>query len=517
MRFNFSQLIVINFWRYLRLSQVLILMLLVYLAFYLVTLYRLHDPKLAVRMEFVALLLKLTLDDKKTARTGALPEERAPALTLERFRNWTKKVDFRFYASSYDDLKQSTSNEKELEERSQKVLFQNGLPKRASREAEENFYNRVRDLAAALDANDDARITDILRDLRPELLRWFPHGEFPRENPSWWSRFFRSDFRTKGIDLADPAGGLKDWKVKAHNYLEYRNVVGPFRDTPFDIQTLPWELIRFFDATRCDLNNGLPIAFGTVLMACNLLLRSRLIDRKLNTLKQEPKEARAEQLGPKISDWVKIWSDGGEKMPPLLGRFALSKTSFWWAPLLGALLMLTIELFLNDPTQRIEWMANVPIMMLVGAALPVIWITLFDLTIAILSPGFLRHTDTFVKRNLGPFGVGVVGLFTVTVWALIYSSVVLFPTNKVRGAVQILFCLATLLLLIPVIGNIAKQYIGSETHRNQSRRTSDEANLNRPDPWFLSILFDKLDERYALTVMATFMLPVQFVISLFFH
>ena len=160
--------------------------------------------------------------------------------------------------------------------------------------------------------------------------------------------------------------------------------------------------------------------------------------------------------------------------------------------------MLIIEFFLNDPTQRIEWVVNVPVMMMVGCALPITWVTLYDLTRAQLSEGFLRHSNAFINRNLAPFGLGVFGLTFVTVWALWYSMVILLPGNLIRGTVQALFCVATLGLLIPVILNIAKQYKDSTNIRNTSGRLADEPVLNHPDPWFLSVFFEKLDERYVL-------------------
>jgi hypothetical protein len=166
-----------------------------------------------------------------------------------------------------------------------------------------NFESDIQTLAS-LDQSSPA-FAETLRKLRPQFIRWFPLDEVPPPSPEWWmywSRFLISDYRTKGVEYADPAGGFNAWRDKAATFDSHHNFLEDFRGYKPDTQIAIWELIRFYDNTRCDLNSTIPGALGTILLACGLFIQCRLVDwktpRSLN-----PKQS----LQQRVNNWVPIW------------------------------------------------------------------------------------------------------------------------------------------------------------------------------------------------------------------
>lgn len=463
-------------------------MVLTYAAFYGATLYRLSDQRLVLRMQFFAKLLQITSGDFDK-RYGEVMQ-------------WAQRQKFHFYSADPNDP--------------EKARFDPNNPRKATEASpseRDKFDSDMRRLANTTEK--DFVFDQTMASLRPQLLRWFPQNEMPRPTPPWWCFWYRfsiPDFRTKGVEFAEPAGGIQGWRDKAAEFEKHYNVLKDFRGEPVSTQLVPWELIRFYDNTRCDLNNTLPAAFGTILLACGLFIQCRLVDYRL----PEPLDPK-HTLVAKVNNWVPIWteetSEKDPQTPSLLRRPVLK-----WASLAGAVLMLVIEFALNVPAQRIEWLINAPIMMVVGISLPLIWLTLYDLTKATLSPLFLTYSDEFVRRNLTPLASGTLSLVVVTFWATCYSVITLpvTPGNRIRSDVQAVACVATLALLYQVIRRLSKQYKGSSNDRNTSPDRAREKDLNPPDDnplW--KLMFPKLDERF-VSGLLMLMLPFQALIKQFF-
>ncbi|MEZ0387869.1 MAG: hypothetical protein ACAI34_12415, partial [Verrucomicrobium sp.] len=348
--------------------------------------------------------------------------------------------------------------------------------------------------------------------ITPLLKAWGPELAV---NQGIGSRLGYDEYQFHGVDFGLPKGDLSMLREDAQLFLAHRDIFAKgangesavgFDNAPPEIKLMPWKLLKFSDEKRYQLNNELPIAFGTLLVACSFLLQFRLIDReKGGGWASVPLRSRAG------NNWVLVWCTEGKDD----GDSGLFKTRWLGVTMLVCMtLMLIIEFTLNKPRQRVEWIINMPIMMVVGAVMPLVWKVLWDLGKRKLNKGLAKYGDDFQKRVFRPFIVGCVGLIVVTIWTIAYSALGLMgsPLQLLRAVVQIGAGGFTLYLLFAVLRNISKELRTINADRTGPCEAGESLNRTQSD------IFDEfipgLDDRAAQAALLI-LLPVPMLLEFF--
>lgn len=430
------------------------------------TVVRFRDANLRLRMEAYAQVLRLRLDPEKPKKF----EE-----GFARLANSFSDRGFRFYERNPRDPEQLD-------------------PTTASVAIPAEFRTAVASLAEA--ESPSYEFTRAIRRVSKSLEKWsLP----PAMQTSWWSRFAVDNYRLLGVAFGEPRGDLGKLRDDAGLFLTHREIFATgdgklwatFSNAPLEIKLMPWKLIRFSDEVRFQLNNTIPVAFGMLLLACGLLLQFRLIDYEkpkrwleIRTLKEKAKER-----------WVAVWRRSGKVASADLSLF--SHPWLGGAIALAVLTLVLIELVANTPRQRIEWIINLPIMMITGAVLPIIWLTLFDLGSRVLNPELSRYSANFREKLLRPLLLGLLVMTLAACWALLYSIFDLPGSlqQSTRSAIQVAACVFTLYLLLRVLRTLNRQLRKMETARSLESELPDPEHQDIAEADIIAEFFPGLDDR----------------------
>lgn len=297
------------------------------------------------------------------------------------------------------------------------------------------------------------------------------HHANDRSFLKWRSRFFIDEYKRTGVDLKIPSGDLSSLSDDAKFFLTHRDM---FRDkakhAPVLLKFRPWQILKAYDERRMNLSDTIPLALGILALAAGTFLQIRLhdVDKRDGDLVFRSRDG----------NWINLWAHDGVPEPLALRLF--TKWIFWLVAGVFTGLALFVELFLNNPQTRLEWLPNVPIMLATGLLLAVLWITLFDMARASLNPELARRTPAFRSKLLRPLHTGIAALLLVTAWGVLYSIFQLAPLSEVqqgRAWLQIFLCGATAILLLWVMWNL---------DRNLKNITLAAKQRNPPIDWEVS-------------------------------
>jgi len=323
--------------------------------------------------------------------------------------------------------------------------------------------------------------------------------------PRLKQRLTKNDLRLRGVDFREPEQNMASVQQEAADFLAHRDLFhGSAKQTPSEIKLRPWKIIRFYDVRRVNLNETIPLAFATLLLACGFFLDMRfsdysrkwkwLDDASLQYQEQFEDVAQESQNG----KWVAFWEESRNSGPTVVSLFR-QKRAFWGLLIFLTGLALLLEFFLQNPQQRQEWIINTPIMVGCAFALTLLFLTLFDLGRLNINPQLSGFSPGFRKRLFRPLLMGTASLFAVSVWGIFYSVVelaALSGTQTLRAIVQVALCGCALWLLARLLGGIEDQLSKLRAADTKPVPKEVEENLNKPRSLsLLNNVFPDMDER----------------------
>ena len=317
-------------------------------------------------------------------------------------------------------------------------------------------------------------------------------------------KFTHDDLRLNGVDFREPEGNINDLHKDAASFLAHRDLFhGSGKQVPSEFKLRPWRLLRFYDVRRVLLNETIPLAFATLLLACGFFLEMRFSDysrswvwRRDDSLKyrEQFEESKKE---PETGKWVPLWEESKISGPTVVSLF--NQRHFWKVVLGLNALALFIEYFLQNPQKRAEWIINTPIMIGTATALAVLLLTLTDLGKLRINPELSRFSIGFRKRLFRPLILGTGSLFIVSVWGIFYSVVELAGLSgiqMVRACIQVALCLGALWLLIRLLVGIEGQLGKLPSDEQREVPEKIEEKLNRSNNFsLLNTVLPDVDER----------------------
>ncbi|MBL9132942.1 MAG: hypothetical protein JNG86_17165 [Verrucomicrobiaceae bacterium] len=486
-------------WTWVNTWTVLGVVMLTYAGFYWLTIDRFQDQGLLLRMRACAELL--TLEANESDKTQV-------AVRVHDLINKYHAYGFRFHPyKSSNEADGAETNEVDADN----VL--ESVP--------ESFVDVFTQLACHEPPSHE--FTEAAHKAARELNRWGPSIE---KASGFLSRFTRPSYVRSGVRFVVPAGDLSNLRKDAALFLTHQSIFSKnpvsgnerywagFRNAPLKVKLAPWELLRFFDETRYNLNNKLPLAVGTLLLAASFLLQFRLVDYA------KPRTSRDKalmQYKPR-SYWIPIWEKARHTAAEDSSLFNHTRLRLYTVA--GSLLMLTVELFMNLPVHRQEWIFNAPLMLMTGAALPVIWVTLWQLGKRRLNPTLSTCSKEFRRRVLRPLVYGVLILAVVSVWGMLYSLFDLPGGNseRLRAIIQLIACTWTLCLLLRLFFSLNQQLRKLDSpgakplERVKPPDARDEPDMNPPESDIVAEFFPGIDER-AINAALLALLPVPMIVQ----
>jgi hypothetical protein len=411
-------------WRHLTLIKISFVFLCVYAGFWWLAWVRLNNPHIRGRMQFAAEFIALKESDPATAT-------RAVTDTLTRVRK--DLSDFSFH---YDQCSAAT--------RPAVTLTDNDFIAAASK--------------LALTRDGSYEFQDALKIFNAYAAIWYDQRE---PELTVGPDFFHDDQLRGGAAVSLPQGSMADLRHDAEEFLQnYQMFEGHFSAASEQAKLRPWILFKFYDPKRYLLSHNLPFAFGTLLLACSLLLQFRFIDLSKTHWTPDamfPLPKRA--IDPR---WPKVWRKWptGRKRPSADQRNGImpmavselvppGRLKLWTILAVGAAIF--VEMILDVPGVRAEWIVNVPLITATAIVLVVIWSTLAEMGDWRLDlRGIGRATRECRARVLRPFLLGGTALVAATSWMVSYSLTVL-PLGRAevaREIAQIIISLVTLVFLV---------------------------------------------------------------------
>jgi hypothetical protein len=488
---TFDCRLLIFLWRHLTLFNIAVIFIVVYVAFWLLAFVRLRNPSIQGRMQFAAEFVSL----KETDPTAAA---RDVTETLARLKKEWPSFSFHFAGPMSPG---ATS-----------------VPVPVGSESE--FIAEATRLSMARDGSYEFQAA--LQAFNASANNWYDHLEPELERRP---DFAHDDQLRKGAAISLPHGPIDDLRHDAEDYLQnYRMFDGKFSAATEQVKLRPWLLFRFYDPKRYLLCQKLPFAFGTLLVACSLFLQFRFIDlSRLPGIGSKRLPVAKHSIN---ADWPEVWVDATDKCLPrvepeldLTGRILVKLVPTcrlkWWLPL-SCLAATFIELILDVPGVRAEWIVNVPLLSVTAVAIVVVWSTLAEMGRWRFSDdGIRRASREYRSHILRPFVLGGAALLAATAWMVGYSLVVL-PLGQAevaREIAQIIIGLVTILLLVRV---------GYQIHREELRsrgswKTSDqeEEALGAEKVGLFDALLPHLDENMIKALLLAIVPLASIVESLF--
>jgi len=484
-----DQRLLIFMWRHLTLFKILIIFLLIYVAFWLLAARRLANPSIRGRMHFAAEFLSLKESDPATAKRNIY------VILAKLKREWPT---FSFH---FDKCRSP------------------GAPTQRP-PTEADFVDTVKRLSLATDGSYEFQ--DALKHFNTFAQVWYDRTADLECRPD----LLHDEQLAKGANISLPLGAADDLRKDAAVFIQnYHIFNGGFSTATDQAKLRPWILLKFYDPKRYLLDQMLPFAFATLLLACSLLLQFRFIDL-----------SRANQWGKKRLPipkrlanplWPKVWAQVPEpsaiqsdcQIAQLVSQALSSlvptqRLKLWIGLAIAAAVF--VEFILDVPGIRAEWWVNVPLISAAAATLVIIWSSLAQMRRwKIDAHGLGSATRECRARILRPFLLGGAALMAATLWMISYSVVVLplGVAERAREITQVVISLVTLFLLA---------HFAWELHRQPPAPNSpwkitnaEEEALNAEKTGLLDTILPKFDENLIKALLLAIVPFASIVVSFF--
>jgi len=481
-------------WRCLTVPVVLFLMALVYLSFYRGTVARFKDPDLRAKMELRAQLASIS----KSSSVD-------PKAELEKFVTNVKAAGFVFAGPIG----------------ASKTVY---IP--------EDCFRQVAP-GLALNIPGSMAYANAAEELAFMSKRDSPKQESHRQRlASELDRFRYPGHVRKGLDFDFVNSDHRLIRENAQLFLDYSDIFDAgtgrlwkgFGRAPLSVKLLPWSLIRFNDERRYKLNMTLPFAFGTLLLACGFFLQFRFIDYISAGDKRADGQAEPSNGESRVSvrsvaqrkreGWIPVWTSRITAT-----HIQLSK---WLPPWMRYVIIACVlaacfvELRLNDPLLREEWLWNLPMMLLVGVSIPVICYTLWDLSKLSFNRRLAELPSERLTQLLRPLILGSGVLMASALWSIFFSIFDLPGTasQTFRAIAQIVIGMVILGFLINMLASINDGYRRLKKAQSARIRRGEKtlATGNEEETDILDEFLPGLDARMA-RACALAILPIPAILD----
>lgn len=267
----------------------------------------------------------------------------------------------------------------------------------------QEFY--VKAAAVANAKGDETTFSKTLEALNEVGRQYSP--VYPHE-PTYFERFKSPYFETWGVEFRSFPNGLAVQKREALRFLG--ELDNEFLDLQLEEYLFPWLRFEFYDPARATLDRYIAVALPLLILSVGLLLQYLLVDYLV--------DQREGDFMPHRKNWTDIWASSLDT--PRLRADAASYNvfdGFLWAAGVG--LVAGVELSLNNPEFRSEWIVNVPVMLLVGPFIIVMLIAMLQFSFSPLNPALARFKPSKVKTFFSNLLFGLSGtILSIVVMAV---------------------------------------------------------------------------------------------------